>query len=328
MNWVQRVKNLFVNTMNVPPVIENFHPRGLEREDKEELTAPTIDQLGLKLTVEIIDVPAEVWKELEKPTKVENKTAQPLVLSTDNVIREDVFGVTFAIEYEDSEGSNSTRRITLRHLYASGSIGYIRAYCHERKASRTFRFDRIVNVIDSDGVIYDAGVFFKEELKIDWSVYLNAEKVISSAAASSSATASKDALHVATPGRREKPGLAQRRAARDGLRVLTALARADGHLHEKEVAVLMAYLEDICEHQGICVEEADRAALLPYLKRQKPDEEVLERCLENIAASKPEQQAHFLDYAIRLADADGVVAEEEFQFLLDLRERIGRQSVS
>jgi hypothetical protein len=212
----------------------------------------------------------------------------------------------------------------LRHLYASSGVGHIRAYCHERKADRTFRFDRIISIIDADGVVYEAEAFFRDELKIDWAAYLNVQRPMISARAAGSPTGRTVSRRRATAQSVscEKPGLAQRRVARDGTRVLTALARADGHLHAKELAVIMAYIEETCEQHGVCMGEEDRAALVPYLKRQRPDEEVLDSCLEAIAASEAKHQKRFLEYTMRLADADGILANEEFRFLAELRELV------
>ncbi|WP_042587468.1 WYL domain-containing protein [Burkholderia sp. MSHR3999] len=53
---------------------------------------------------------------------------------------------TWRINYTDSLGTQSIREIDIRHYFPRG--GYIRAYCHTAKASRTFRLDRINQAID------------------------------------------------------------------------------------------------------------------------------------------------------------------------------------
>lgn len=61
---------------------------------------------------------------------------------------DDVLGIAFAIRYVDSEGRSSRRRITVREIKsAGGGPIYIGAHCHERNAYRTFRADRVTEMV-------------------------------------------------------------------------------------------------------------------------------------------------------------------------------------
>src|SRR3546814_10178559 len=82
------------------------------------------------------------------------------------------------------------------------------------------------------------------------------------------------------PARRSSdgPGMAQRRVARDGLRLLAGLARADGILHSDEIVVILDYIAAVADREGIATTEDDRAALFGYVKRQRPTSEILEDC--------------------------------------------------
>lgn len=65
-------------------------------------------------------------------------------------------GQTFMIEYRDAAGAASSRRISVYSIRSDGPKKlYLVARCHERKATRTFRADRITACIDLDGVVHD-----------------------------------------------------------------------------------------------------------------------------------------------------------------------------
>src|SRR3546814_4408975 len=81
-------------------------------------------------------------------------------------IDDDLRGITFAIEYEDSKGNGLTRRITLHDLYRDGrGHTFLQGICHERAALRCFPFDRIQAVIDMDGEVHEPVLFFRDGLR-------------------------------------------------------------------------------------------------------------------------------------------------------------------
>jgi hypothetical protein len=62
---------------------------------------------------------------------------------------DDILGRALAIHYVDAKGDESYRRITIRRLHPVDSRQFlIGAYCHEREAYRSFRSDRVIQVID------------------------------------------------------------------------------------------------------------------------------------------------------------------------------------
>lgn len=62
---------------------------------------------------------------------------------------DDVLGQAFAMTYIDSKGRRSERRVTIRSV-RNTAAGHttITGYCHERKAARTFRLDRVEQLVD------------------------------------------------------------------------------------------------------------------------------------------------------------------------------------
>jgi len=233
-------------------------------------------------------------------------------LAEDQEATSDLEGSTFAIEYRDAAKNFSRRRVTVKHVYRNGKDLIIGCYCHERKAPRTFRYDRIVAVIDLDGVVHDPADFFADELRMP------VTKLWEECAPKAT---KPDKL--ATD---EKPGAAHRKIARDGLRLLIALGRADGFLHDEELEVVLQYIAAKAERAGLEMREQDCAALTGYLRRQHPSSDVLARCLGNLENESPADQKLFLRSAMALVNVDGIQHEAEFAMLLDLQQRLDTAS--
>lgn len=233
---------------------------------------------------------------------------------------EDLAGIIAVLDYKDSAGRLSRRRITLHKIEANdaGQI-YLRAFCHERQAPRSFRFDRVRSVIDLDGVFHEPDRFFADVLQVDVAAL---GSVWAGVAARRAAEAVHRADPMAAPPPGEKPGMAQRRAARDGARVLAALARADGYLHAEEIEVILDYIAERADTDGIATSEADRAALVPYVRRLFPTVDVLDRCLEGLERERRSDQRLLMRFAIQLMDADGVQDPAEFELMLRIQEHL------
>ena len=235
---------------------------------------------------------------------------------------EDVAGTVFAIEYEDSKKNATRRRISLGAVKADdkGRV-YLQAFCLERRAVRSFRLDRVRSVIDVDGEVHDTPRYFRDILRIDVP-----EEVFTASEAPlprmQSATVAQASGALADT-RFSVPGRAQRHAARNGLRILSALARSDGFMDDAELEVILDYIAHRADFDGINMDEADRAALLPYLRRQYPTTDVLSRCLEAVEEESPSQQRLLIRHAIQLIDADGVQDPAEFDLLLRIQKQLG-----
>ena len=57
-------------------------------------------------------------------------------------------GQALLLHYVNAKQEVSRRRVTVRKITQGGGAFYLNAYCHERKAPRNFRVDRIVELID------------------------------------------------------------------------------------------------------------------------------------------------------------------------------------
>lgn len=54
----------------------------------------------------------------------------------------------FLMEYRDAQGEYSCRRVTIRQVEDCGEKIYLYAYCHERRALRTFILGRVISLVD------------------------------------------------------------------------------------------------------------------------------------------------------------------------------------
>jgi len=71
-----------------------------------------------------------------------------------------VIGATVEILYTDANDEQTQRLITIRAMGPPDRAPAFRAFCHSRGAMRTFRLDRIEEVIDSDGeILPDASAY-------------------------------------------------------------------------------------------------------------------------------------------------------------------------
>lgn len=86
------------------------------------------------------------------------KSAAPAnLLSFDNPAPVDVTGESVGIYYTDSDGDRTKRIVTFRWL----TPPHFGAHCWLRDEYRTFRMDRVSDVVDCDGQVLSAEEFFK-----------------------------------------------------------------------------------------------------------------------------------------------------------------------
>ncbi|WP_142847066.1 hypothetical protein [Telmatospirillum sp. J64-1] len=88
------------------------------------------------------------------------KRGTPRLLSFDAPADGDLTGVAMGIGYRDSSGTNSRRWVTVRSIDPVYE-GTMFAYCWKRRSLRTFRLDRISEIVDGDGEVMDAQDFWE-----------------------------------------------------------------------------------------------------------------------------------------------------------------------
>lgn len=203
-------------------------------------------------------------------------------------------GQTFMIEYVDSKGQPSARRITVFDII-SGAAGvpFLRARCHERKATRQFRIDRITCCIDYSGEIYDdVPAFLSENFGIAASLAsARADDQISEEWDSVISTIRADAT------------------------LLSAMAKADGEFSESELLIIVDHLAGRVEKRVKFLSPREIKALSAYVRRLRPSVEAISRAVNSITDEGPRRIEQVLRAKVDVMDADGHRHEEEIIFL-------------
>lgn len=212
----------------------------------------------------------------------------------------DLEAIFTTIEYCDAKGVATRRRITMRRLKRGPNAPMLTAVCHERRAVRTFRCDRIGGFIEPDGEVIDCARFFREVLMID----LDQLAPTASPAVPGGARRIVDQL-------------------RAPLSLLAAAARSDDEFHEEELDVMCRYVErEIARPplaggaEPVGIETLD--ALTGLMRRMRPQRAELDGHLSAVYGFDDERLARFVHSLGALIIADGKVAMGEQLFLADL----------
>lgn len=192
-------------------------------------------------------------------------------------------GFACIIDYRDSSGRVSCRRVTFQRLEDAGPFRYLRAYCHEREAIRQFRLDRITAASD-----IETG----EEIDLVGLLY----------------SLSSDHQQSSRPGW----GLCPRDRADliAGINTMVFVARCDKEWHSLEEEAVESFITSCWLRCGFDA-ELPLDDLLAYANKLRPDAEAFYSALLR-AAERPELKQIIQRNIAAVIDADGKVAPEEF----------------
>jgi tellurite resistance protein len=200
-------------------------------------------------------------------------------------------GMTIGIEHVDADGSTSRRWAT---IVATAEVdGHNRLLCHcfMSEGLRSYRMDRVIHLFDEHGETFDVREF----------------------------------LHLkASPTKARTGGGSYRSVIRDGLRVLIAVARADGHLDAEEVDVIMDYARAEGARKGVTEDEAALAELRRYIERLQPSGSVVSSCIDRLTSGDEETQDNLLAYLAKVVRADGVLDSSEAELERLIAKRLER----
>ena len=194
-------------------------------------------------------------------------------------------GVRLALLYQDADGARSRRVVQVKSIQVSGEIRYLCGHCELRQCLRTFRIDRIVEIVDMrTGEIADDPLAYLAPL-----------------------------MRLARP---VKPP--RRRAATDGvlaesihgLIVLVYFANSDGEMHPAERDILWDYLawnKDRCSIKG----GVARAPVDALMRTMFPTGEQFADALHALVTGGAFHAQFVLDRVAEIIDADGELDEEE-----------------
>lgn len=213
-------------------------------------------------------------------------------------INADLAGEVFGIEYTNPHGALSRRWITVEGFKQSnGGDWSICAYCFVRKRVLSFSLDNIQALFDAQGEPVTLAEIFPA----------GTDGVPVSAALS------------------DTSGRAIIAACRDGLRALTALAKIDGHLHQKELESVLAYAAASAKMADIAMSPDDKKAIERYVRNLQPTGDVVTDSLDRIAETDLATQKEFFWYAHDVMDADGLQDEAEIKMFLEISEALSHE---
>lgn len=215
----------------------------------------------------------------------------------------DLEPIYIIIDYHDARGRGSRRRVTLRKLSKGPHAPILMAICHERRAVRHFRTDRIDCFIDDDGEVIDTTDFFKDVLAIDLSA-LNEGA----------------GTHGPTVEERE---IFDR--LRPGLIVLVAAARADGEFHSREFEAIkewvrkeIEFIRNYDRHFPRPM-DAETEAFQRLVARLRPTQDsVLDALIEITGYKWLGRVAPLLNAVEAVVGADGKYTADETAFMNEL----------
>lgn len=303
MALIDLFRKLISGKLNVPPSPSRFG---------RQILLPNADAAE-ELEVGDFDENAAFAADTE-PAEIASNSVEKQILDGD------LWGTTFAIEYIDAKGSESFRRVSMRHfILRPGKSLNLSAHCFERDKLREFRFDRIKSVIDENGEVFEPVIFFKSQLQCPIESYL---EHCPGTTSNSTEAPKRNTLPPpeVSAAKNFRPGVDQRKASRDGLRILVAIARSDGEYSHTELDSILAYVETEADIAGVKTTDDDRNALRTYLRRQRPDDIVIEKCISRLLKCDTDKQNRFLEAAQHVVFSDGLLHESELQILQNIYE--------
>jgi hypothetical protein len=261
---------------DVPPILTD----GIEQYPSSPSTLDNTDE------IERAQTPTEVAR------------AHIRVVDSEFIDLENIFCM---IEYIDSNRDETRRRVTMNSLHAGPSGLILHAICHERKAIRHFRVDRIQSVITYDGEVFGTKAFFTDLLGIDISdISYDEDRAI----------------------------LAIARDLREHLRaplsILVCAAMADRDLHIEEIDRIQSYAESeiYALHREGKISAAPPVEVMQKLCQMiasmRPQRRSMRGYVEKVS-EWPEGRVARLNKALaKVITADGKVVSQELLFLEEM----------
>ena len=209
-------------------------------------------------------------------------------------------GQTFMIEYRDAKGALSRRRITVIDIRRGTSgVPCLVARCHERKAMRMFRVDRIASCIDYDGQVFDDVPAFLQEML----------------GMAPQAARAREAAGSRWPRVREI-------IAPDAV-LLSAMCAADGTISAAEAEQATVYLARVAERALADMLSPDEiGSVETYLRRLRPGYDAIARAIDRLRGRGRDDILALLRAAVSIMDADGRRHPEEIALVNTIAEEL------
>jgi hypothetical protein len=174
-----------------------------------------------------------------------------------------VEGLLISFGYVDAADKRSKRMVLCRRCWSANRATYLQGYCVMRKALRTFRLDRMTDVIEvrNKRVIRDPAAYFEHfvEDEGDQAAGAGASPISSKWAPPTRAELAADAL-------RRRRNYRARDACMAGLRILSYLALADDVVSDAERNIQESFIEARLAMAGFDRDPALTASLMAIVE--------------------------------------------------------------
>lgn len=223
-----------------------------------------------------------------------------------------VENVYCTIDYVDAAGHATTRPVTVLALDRRAALPSLFAVCHLRRATRSFRLDRIQQIVTADGEIFDRTSFLTDVLGLKIGMV------------------DIETVGMAIRQKQPRQPVRQSRGFRDligaPLSVLVACSRCDGHFHADELDRIMSWAEMEAMHlhraglvdHDITLEEAD--AFRTTISGMRPQARTLTRNIAVTLEMPAEALSRFRRALQNVIHADGSLHPHELRFMADFDE--------
>ena len=207
-----------------------------------------------------------------------------------------LIGVRFAIVYDDANGNRTRRFVVVDKAVRGDGVWYLQAYCELRGSLRTFRVDRIREIIDTrTGEVHEEPARFLSGLLL--------------------------VARARGPRRRTRINPTERLIAesQDGLTVLLYFAQSDQKLRRGERKVLWDYLEwqkNRCSIGG----RVARRPFNSWMDALIPDTEQFAAALQKLLETEKIHAHYVLSRVPEIVMADRCADDEEKKRLRTLLE--------
>lgn len=190
---------------------------------------------------------------------------------------------SFTIVYDEIDGHESVRRITVRDITLNGSgVPVLNSWCHERNALRAFRTDRIAMVVSEDGeVTAPPARFF-------------------------SSTFAMSEVFTGRCGVTPVPLTPVRQIFTAHMMALAHLCHNDSGFHRDEQGIIFEHCLKLARDADRPVSEGEKRTLKQFLKSLKPIKLFLGPAMRALQEDRPERIAALLSAADDVINADGL----------------------
>jgi hypothetical protein len=200
------------------------------------------------------------------------------------------------IYYEDKNGEVSKRKITIRRIWQRGQEVLIDGFCHEMKAPRIFMASRIQKIFDIKN---------KKAYSNPKQFLLSQIAAVSEGGGMGKTAASKIIASI-----------------RNELSALTFLAKIDDSFDPAEMKVILEYVRK--QSDGA---KYDSTEIKDYVERLYPDEECFYDAIDGILDADINYISNFVETFVKLILADGLVHDEEREFLAEMLETLREEGI-